>query len=98
MSVQVGALATLNAKAGKGAELAAFLVQARELAVAETGTASWYAFKISETAFGVFDTFETNAALEAHLGGEIPQALGRVADHLLAEPPSIQTVELIAVK
>jgi quinol monooxygenase YgiN len=98
MAVQVGVLVTLNAKAGKGTELADFLVQARELAVAETGTASWYAFKISDTTFGVFDTFETNAALEAHLGGEIPQALGRVADRLLAEAPSIETVELIAVK
>jgi hypothetical protein len=42
--------------------------------------------------------FETEDARQAHLNGEIPTALGQVADDLLAAPPDIRTVEVIAVK
>ena len=49
MTVRLGILAQLEAKPGKGEELAAFLQAGRELAVAEQGTVTWYAFKISDT-------------------------------------------------
>jgi len=47
MTVDRGLLALLEAKPGKGDELAEFLRQGRELAVAEAGTVTWYAFKLS---------------------------------------------------
>ena len=49
MTVTLGILALLEAKAGKGEQLAAFLKAGRELAAAEQGTVTWYAFKISDT-------------------------------------------------
>ena len=49
MAVDRGLLALLEAKPGKGDELADFLRKGRELAAAETGTVTWYAFRISET-------------------------------------------------
>ena len=98
MTVQLGLLALLEAKPGKGDELAAFLQAGRELAAAEDGTVTWYAFKISDTSYGIFDTFETEEARDAHLGGQIPQALGQVAPDLLAANPDIRTINLIAVK
>lgn len=98
MTVKLGLLALLEAQPGKGAELGAFLEAGRALAVAETGTATWYAFRISETEYGIFDTFETEGARQAHLGGEIPTALGQVAADLLAKGPDIRTVDIIAVK
>ena len=98
MTVRLGLLALLEAKPGKGDELAAFLQAGRELAVAEEGTVTWYAFKISDTSYGIFDTFETDEARDAHLGGQIPQALGQVASDLLAADPDIRTIDLIAVK
>jgi quinol monooxygenase YgiN len=98
MSVKLGVLAHLEAKPGKGSELAAFLEAGRELAAAEAGTVTWYAFKISETTYGIFDTFETEDARDAHLGGQIPVALAEVASDLLAAPPTIETVAVIAVK
>ena len=98
MSVRFGVLARLEAKPGRGADLGAFLESGREIAVAEQGTVTWYAFKISETTYGIFDTFETDAARDAHLGGQIPEALGQVAADLLASAPSIETVDIIAVK
>lgn len=98
MTVRLGILAQLEAAPGKGAELAVFLQAGRELAVAEQGTVTWYAFKISDTRYGIFDSFETDEARQAHLNGEIPAALGQVAADLLASPPEIRTVDIIAVK
>ena len=98
MTVTLGILALLEAKAGKGDELAAFLKAGRDLAVAEEGTVTWYAFKISDTSYGIFDTFETDEARDAHLGGQIPQALGQVAHDLLASDPDIRTIDIIAIK
>jgi quinol monooxygenase YgiN len=98
MAVKLGVLALLEAKPGKGNDLAAFLQAGRDLAAAEDGTIDWYAFKVSDTTYGIFDTFETEDARQAHLNGEIPTALGQVADDLLAAPPDIRTVEVIAVK
>ncbi|MDT4929154.1 MAG: hypothetical protein QOF92_2021 [Pseudonocardiales bacterium] len=57
---------------------------------------TWYAFKISDTGHGIFDTFETDGAQEARLAGQIPQALGQVAPDLLAADPDIRTVDVIA--
>jgi quinol monooxygenase YgiN len=98
MTVNLGLLALLEAKLDKGAELGAFLEAGRALAVAEPGTVTWYAFKISETEYGIFDSFETEDARQAHLSGEIPNALGQVAPDLLAKDPDIRTVDVIAVK
>jgi quinol monooxygenase YgiN len=98
MTVRLGILALLEAKPGKGDDLGAFLQAGRELAVAEEGTVTWYAFKISDTSYGIFDTFETDDARDAHLSGQIPQALRQVAPDLLAADPDIRTVDVIAVK
>ena len=88
----------LEAKPGKGDELAAFLEQGRALAVEEEGTVTWYAFRLSETTYGIFDTFESEEGRQAHLGGQIPTALGQVAPDLLAKDPDIRTTDIIAVK
>jgi quinol monooxygenase YgiN len=98
MTVTLGILALLEAKAGKGEQLAAFLKAARDLAVAEQGTITWYAFKISDTSYGIFDTFATGDARTAHINGQIPAALAQVSADLLARAPDIQPVSLLAVK
>jgi hypothetical protein len=96
--VKLAILALLEAKPDKGPDLGAFLEQGRALAVAEQGTVSWYAFKLSDTQYGIFDTFETEEARNAHLNGEIPAVLSQVGADLLAKSPDIQTVDVIAVK
>ena len=98
MTVTLGILALLEAKAGKGDELAEFLKAGRDLAVAEEGTVTWYAFKISDTSYGIFDTFATSDARTAHINGQIPAALAEVSADLLARAPDIQPVSLLAVK
>lgn len=98
MTVKLGVLALLESKDDKGDDFAAFLQAGRALAEAEAGTVTWYAFKISDTQYGIFDTFETEDARRAHLNGEIPTALGQVAPDLLAQAPDIRTLDIIAVK
>jgi quinol monooxygenase YgiN len=98
MSVSHGVLALLEAKPGKGDELAAFLEQGRALAAAESGTVTWYAFRLSDTTYGIFDTFNDEDGRQAHLNGQIPAALGQVGPGLLAADPDIRLVDVIAVK
>jgi quinol monooxygenase YgiN len=96
--LKFGVLALLEAQSGKEDELAAFLESGRELAVAEPGTVTWYAFRAGDSTFGIFDTFETEEARQAHMEGEIPRALGQVAEDLLAGAPDIRMIDVIAAK
>jgi quinol monooxygenase YgiN len=98
MSIDRGILALLEAKPGRGEDLAAFLAQGRALAQAESGTVTWYAFKLTDTTYGIFDTFAGEEGRQAHLTGPIPAALGQVAADLLAAAPDIRMTEVIAVK
>lgn len=90
--------AHLKAKPGKQSEVAAFLKSALPMAQQETGTISWYAFSQDEGTYGIFDTFDTEAARQAHLDGPIAKALMAKASELLAEPPAIHKITLLAEK
>jgi len=98
MTVTLGILALLEARPGKGGELADFLKAGRELAVAEGGTVTWYALRISDTSYGIFDTFATAGARTAHINGQIPAALASVSADLLAAAPDIRLIDVLAVK
>ena len=92
----VGLLVTLEARQGKEADAEAFLKSAQSLALDEQGTVKWYAIKLGPGKFGIFDTFANEAGRNAHLAGEIAQALGARASELLAVPPQIEKVEVLA--
>ena len=98
MSVDRGLLVILEAQPGKEDELAAFLTQAQPLAAAEPGTITWYAFKLSDTTYGIFDTFPDENARQARLNGPIAAALMQRADELLASPPDIKPIDVLAAK
>ena len=98
MTVTVGILVLLEAKPDKAEELAAFIAQGGELALAEPLTVNWYGFRIDAVNFGVFDTFEAEAGREAHLAGEIARELAAAAPELLAKEPDMRMVDLLAVK
>ena len=70
----------------------------RQLAVAEEGTVTWYAFRISDTSYGIFDTFATDDGRTAHINGQIPAALAGVSADLLVSEPDIRLVDVLAVK
>jgi len=88
----------LHAKPGKEAELAGFLESALPLAQKEPRTTVWFALRFGPSTFGVFDAFADDAGRDAHLAGPIAAALMAKAPELLAEPPSIERVDLLASK
>jgi quinol monooxygenase YgiN len=95
---KVALLARIIAKPGKEEEVAAFLSGALPLAEAEPSTIAWFALRLSKNEFGVFDTFPNDAGRKTHLSGPIAAALMAKAPELLAEPPQIREVDLLAVK
>ena len=96
--VTVGLLVTVTAKPGKEQELADFLKSALPLAEAEPDTTAWFAIKIDDSTFGIFDVFPSEEGRQAHLGGPIAAALMAKADELLASPPDIKPIDVLAAK
>jgi len=92
----IGLLVMLEARRGKEADAEAFLKSAQPLALDEKGTLKWYAIKLGPGKFGIFDTFANEGGRNAHLNGEIAKALGARANELLAVPPQIDKVEVLA--
>jgi quinol monooxygenase YgiN len=98
MDLKFGLLALVEAKPGKEQEVWDFLNGGRDIVANEPGTKTWYAFRVNEDTFGIFDTFETEEGRQAHLHGAIPAALAEHGPALLAKDPDIRLIELIAVK
>lgn len=96
--VKVALVARLVAKPGKEEEVAALLGGALPLAQAEPATVVWFAFRISKSEFGIFDAFPDDTGRKAHLNGPIAAALMAKAGELLAQPPTIEPVDLLASK
>lgn len=96
--VKVGLLVRLVAKPGKEQVVADFLAGALPLAQAEAGTVTWFAIKLSANEFGIFDAFPDEVGRKAHLNGPIAAALMANAAELLAVPPVIEQVEVLAAK
>ena len=96
--VNVGLLARIVAKPGKESEVEALLTGALALAQDEQATTVWFALKLSASEFGIFDAFADDSGRQAHLKGRIAAALMGKADELLAEPPRIDNVDILAAK
>jgi quinol monooxygenase YgiN len=96
--VKVALLVRLEAKPGKESAVAQFLQDALPLANQESATPVWFALRLGPSTFGIFDAFRDEAGRKAHLGGAIAAALMANATQLLAQPPQIEEVDLLAVK
>jgi quinol monooxygenase YgiN len=96
--VKVAFLARLVAKPGKEEEVASFLASALPLAQAEPATIVWFAIRLSKSEFGIFDAFPDEKGRKAHIEGPIAKALLAKAGELLASPPQIDPVDVLAAK
>ena len=96
--LKLGLLAHIEARPGKETEVATLLESAQALAADEPRTVVWYAFRAGPRTFGIFDAFEDEAGRTAHLEGRIAAALMQRADELLASPPDIKKVDVLAAK
>lgn len=91
-------LVTLQAKPGKEMAVENFLKGGLALVNQEPETVKWFALKIGEGKYGIFDTFDGESGRKAHLSGKVAEALMANAADLLSTPPVIEMVDLIAIK
>ena len=96
--VRVGLFVRLEAKPGKEGEVQKFLESGLALANQERATTVWFALKLGPSTFGIFDAFPDDAGRKAHLDGPIAAALMAKAGELLAQPPKIENVDVLAAK
>lgn len=96
--VSNGLYVLLEAKPGKEEDVAEFLRQGKAVVEAEPGTIAWFGVRLGPTTFAIFDAFPDEAGRQAHLTGKVAAALMAKAPDLLAEPPKIQKVDVLASK
>jgi len=94
----LGLYVALEAKPGKEAQLADFLIGALPAVEAETETKAWFAMRMGPSSFGIFDAFSDEKGREAHLSGAVAKALMAKAPELLAKDPSIERIDILADK
>lgn len=95
---RVALLVRLEAKPGKEADVQKFLEGGLPIVQGEPATRHWFAVRFGPSSFGIFDTFPDEAGRQAHLNGKVAAALMAKAPELLATPPTIEKVDLLAVK
>ena len=88
----------LKAKEGKEEAAEAVLKQGGTMANNEPFTVKWYGVKIAPGLYGVFDTFADEAGRDAHLTGEIANALMANAPDLFSNEIKIEKMEILASK
>ena len=96
--VTTGLIVRLEARAGKEEDLAAFLARALPLVEEEPETVAWLAVRWDGSSFAIVDAFPDEAGRQAHLAGAVAAALTERAGELLATPPEIQQVDVLAAK
>jgi quinol monooxygenase YgiN len=97
-SAKVGLFVRLDAKPGKEEDVARFLIGGRPIVDQEPGTSTWFAVRLNPTTFAIFDTFPDDSGRAAHLSGKVAAALMAKAPDMLAHPPVIEKIDVLAVK
>ena len=96
--IQKSLLLRLVAKPGKENDLQQLLIDGLQFVNEEPKTINWYAFKINENTFGIFDTFQDEEGLHIHHSGKLAQAIMKAAPELLAENLTIEANDILACK
>ena len=96
--VKVALYVRLEAKPGKEAEVESFLRGGLSIVQEEPATTAWFAIRMGQSTFGIFDAFPDEAGRQAHLSGRVAAALMAKAPELLAQKPIIEKVDVLAAK
>lgn len=96
--VNKGLLVRLESKPGKDTEIENFLHSGLALVEQEPATTAWFAIRFGQNAYGIFDVFPDEAGREAHLSGLVARALMEKSGSLLASPPEIHKLDVLADK
>jgi quinol monooxygenase YgiN len=93
-----GLLLTFRAKAGHEQQVEYFLRDAQAMVEKEPKTIAWFAIRLDDGEYGIFDVFPDNAGRFAHLAGHVPRELAKHALSLLGSVPDMQMLDIIADK
>ena len=96
--VNVALYVRLEAKPGREKDVEAFLRGGLAVVQGEPATTAWFALRMGPSTFGIFDAFPDEAGRQAHLSGRVAAALMQKAADLLAKPPAIEKVDVLAAK
>ena len=96
--VTVALYVRLEAKPGKEKEVESFLKGGLAIVQEEPATTAWFAIRMGPSTYGIFDVFPDEAGRQAHLSGRVAAALMAKAAELLANPPKIEKVDVLAAK
>ncbi len=96
--VKVALLVRLEAKPGREADIESFLRAGLSMVQEEPATTVWFAIRLGPSTFGIFDAFPDESGRQAHLSGQVAAALMTKAPELLAKPPIIENVDVLAAK
>jgi len=96
--VKTALFVRLDAKPGKEAEVDSFLRGGLAVVQEEPATTAWFALRLGPSTFGIFDAFPDEAGRQAHLSGRVAAALMAKASELLAKPPVIEKIDVLAAK
>jgi quinol monooxygenase YgiN len=96
--VKVALLVRLEAKPGRETDVESFLNAGLSIVQEEPATTVWFAIRLGPSTFGIFDAFPDESGRQAHLSGRVAAALMTKAPELLAQPPVIENVDVLAAK
>ena len=96
--VKLALFVRLEAKPGKEADVENFLRGGLPIVQNEPATIAWFAIRLGPRTFGIFDAFSDEKGRQAHLSGQVAAALMAKAPELLATPPVIEKVDVLAAK
>jgi quinol monooxygenase YgiN len=94
----VGLFVLLEANTGREDDVEALLRGALALVREEPATTTWFAVRMGPAIFAIFATFADEAGRQAHLAGRASAALEAKATELLAEPPAVGRVDVLAAR
>jgi quinol monooxygenase YgiN len=97
-TVTKGLWVPLEAKLGREEDVARFLEGGRSVVEEEPETTAWFAVRLGNSQFAIFDVFPDDSGRQAHLSGRVAEALMAQADELLVGPPDIEQTDVIASK
>jgi quinol monooxygenase YgiN len=96
--VKTALFVRLEVKPGKEAEIEDFLRGGLGVVMEEPATIAWFAIRLGPSTFGIFDAFPDEAGRQAHLSGRVAAALMAKASEMLAQPPVIERIDVLAAK
>jgi quinol monooxygenase YgiN len=93
-----GLLLTFKAKSGHEAEVEQFLRSAKAFVDEEPQTTAWFAIRLADGHYGIFDVFPDHGGRFAHLTGHVARELAKHALTLLGSLPDPELPNVIASK